>query len=368
MWMPPSAHAASSTFTVTKTADSNDGNCDADCSFREALAASEAALLAACPVGNPCGATSTVVVPAQPRAYRTTLGPLVVTPGTPGTTVIIGAGPGRTIVDGLNAHRDFDIGFGSVVDLSGMTIRNGRGSNEPDSFCFVPHTHGGGLHSHGVLTLRNVTFTGNSAPDGGAVASGSCPGTYNDESACPSGHGACATLINVTITGNHATGSFPNEGRGGGIFSGQALTLVNVTITDNTAADGTGIYAAAPPNTCGNNANEPCPPRPMTLVNTIVVGNGPVHACGGVPLTSRGHNLVRDSSCAPITSDLVGVNPRLGSLRSDGTLPLLRSSPAVDHGTNAACPATDERGVARPQDGNGDGRAVCDIGAYERRV
>jgi predicted outer membrane repeat protein len=295
---------------------------------------------------------------------------LVVPPGTPGTTVIIGAGPGRTIVDGLNAHRDFDIGFGSMVDLSGMTIRNGRGSDEPTSFCFVPHTHGGGLHNHGVLTLRNVTFTGNSAADGGAIASGSCPGTYDDESACPGGHGACATLINVTITGNHATGSptaTPPEGRGGGIFSGQALTLINVTIARNTAADGTGIYTADPPDTCGDNGDKPCPPRPMTFVNTIVVGKEPPAACGGEQLTSLGHNLVGNLSCAPISSDLVGANPRLGSLRRDGTLPLRRNSPAVDHGTNAACPATDERGAARPQDGNGDGRAVCDIGAYERR-
>jgi hypothetical protein len=80
-----------------------------------------------------------------------------------------------------------------------------------------------------------------------------------------------------------------------------------------------------------------------------------------------GHNLVGDLSCAPISSDLVGVNPRLGSLRRDGALRLRRSSPVVDHGTNAACPATDERGAARPQDGNGDGPAICDIGAYERR-
>jgi hypothetical protein len=40
-------------------------------------------------------------------------------------------------------------------------------------------------------------------------------------------------------------------------------------------------------------------------------------------------------------------------------------SPAIDAGDNAACPATDYRGIARPVDGNGDGNAVCDMGAYE---
>jgi hypothetical protein len=40
-------------------------------------------------------------------------------------------------------------------------------------------------------------------------------------------------------------------------------------------------------------------------------------------------------------------------------------SRAIDAGDNAGCPPDDQRGVARPQDGNGDGAAICDIGAYE---
>jgi hypothetical protein len=54
---------------------------------------------------------------------------------------------------------------------------------------------------------------------------------------------------------------------------------------------------------------------------------------------------------------------------------LLTGSPAIDAGNPAApgstalaCPATDQRGVARPQDGNSDGQAVCDIGAFELRT
>jgi len=44
---------------------------------------------------------------------------------------------------------------------------------------------------------------------------------------------------------------------------------------------------------------------------------------------------------------------------------LLPGSPAIDAGDNTACPATDQRGWARPADGDGDGTAVCDIGAVE---
>jgi hypothetical protein len=40
-------------------------------------------------------------------------------------------------------------------------------------------------------------------------------------------------------------------------------------------------------------------------------------------------------------------------------------SPAVDAGTNTAAPTTDLRGLARPLDGNGDGVAVTDMGAFE---
>jgi YD repeat-containing protein len=51
---------------------------------------------------------------------------------------------------------------------------------------------------------------------------------------------------------------------------------------------------------------------------------------------------------------------------------LLFGSPAIDAGNPAtpgsggnACDASDQRNFARPADGNGDGSARCDIGAYE---
>lgn len=44
---------------------------------------------------------------------------------------------------------------------------------------------------------------------------------------------------------------------------------------------------------------------------------------------------------------------------------LMSGSPAIDAGDNAFCPEEDIGGQVRPVDGNHDGDAVCDIGAYE---
>ena len=60
---------------------------------------------------------------------------------------------------------------------------------------------------------------------------------------------------------------------------------------------------------------------------------------------------------------IITADPKLGSLGNYGgftqTIPLLAGSSAIDTGNDAVCPATDQRGVTRPQ-----GRH-CDIGAFE---
>ena len=63
------------------------------------------------------------------------------------------------------------------------------------------------------------------------------------------------------------------------------------------------------------------------------------------------------------------MNPRLGTLRANGgpvrTHAPTGGSPAVDAGNPAGCLATDQRGQARPVDGNADGTKRCDLGAVE---
>jgi hypothetical protein len=97
----------------------------------------------------------------------------------------------------------------------------------------------------------------------------------------------------------------------------------------------------------------------------------------GETITSAGNHLATDASCAlGAPTDLVTGAPGLAPLLdANGYVwlsRLLAGSPAIDAGdgpwdpaTDAGCGPVDEAGTARPEDGNGDGIAVCDIGAHE---
>ena len=51
------------------------------------------------------------------------------------------------------------------------------------------------------------------------------------------------------------------------------------------------------------------------------------------------------------------------------TRALVAGSPAIDAVNDGTCPppAKDQRGITKPQDGNNDAFAICDIGSSERR-
>jgi hypothetical protein len=72
---------------------------------------------------------------------------------------------------------------------------------------------------------------------------------------------------------------------------------------------------------------------------------------------------VQDGSCNPVANDVVVWDAKVGPLADNGgptwTHALLTGSPAIDAGDDPACPASDQRGVARPQGPH------CDIGPFE---
>jgi hypothetical protein len=209
----------------------------------------------------------------------------------------------------------------------------------------ITNQEGGGINFSGdpsvVLSITDSTISGNSADqEGGGLFSWV---------------GGTVEMSNVTVSGNSAGIS------GGGLYiqSGDA-SLTNVTVSDNSSpagATGSGIFNQA---------------AAVSLVNTIVADGSGGENCAGA-ITSLGHNLDDGASCGfSAPGDLSNVGAMLGPLADNGgpamTHALLPGSPAIDAGDDASCPAADQRGVARPFDGDGDALAVCDIGAYEADI
>jgi hypothetical protein len=291
------------------------------------------------------GSTTTAIsLPAG--QYQLTLGQLALYK----ETHIWGAGADRTIIDGNHTYRVLDIASSASVDISGVMIQNGKGGQ---SQVVSTHYHGGGIHNHGILTLRNSALSGNVAD---SIQQPHGAGIYN---------AGIASLVNVTISYNYAM-------KGGGIYDGspiQGMVLNNVTISGNLAPDGGGIYSTVKPYTY--------------LKNSIVASNdglAPGNNCWGV-IYDGGYNLQfalsapNPASCgATIPSADPQLQPVLNSNGSAIVFALPQWSPAIDFGNPAtpnglggACVADDQRSVTRPQDGDGIFGARCDIGAYERR-
>jgi len=152
-------------------------------------------------------------------------------------------------------------------------------------------------------------------------------------------------ITNCTISGN-TTKYF-----GGGIFcfSSSSPIITNCTISGNTAGgNGGGIscsYLSSP-----------------KVINSILWGD----LAGGVP------NELKDS-ISIIYSDIQGGYTGEGNIEVDplfvdpdaGDYHLRPNSPCIDAGNSNSTINEDKDGVIRPMDGNGDGVAVVDMGAYE---
>jgi hypothetical protein len=169
-------------------------------------------------------------------------------------------------------------------------------------------------------------------------------------------------LTNCTLSGNTANGL----DTAGGIDTSSANTDAETTLTNCTVADNTNLKAAGPGGLfAGRNGTGQAT---ITLLNTIVAENSGSQfgksgaSVGPGTFTSLGHNLSSDASgrlAGP--GDLQNANPLLAPLGNYGgptqTLALLPGSPAIDAGTAAGAPATDQRGFGRV--------GTVDIGAFE---
>lgn len=353
--------------TVTTAADSGAG------SLRKAL-------------GSVCVGGKISFAPDLASQTITNLTPLTLAKN----VTIDGAGAPGLAISGGGAVRIFEVNASATATIKNLTLKNGYGWQLA-----------GGVLNNGKLTLDHVAVTANTqATDAGDFWQGG-GGIYN-------GDGATLDLIDSTVSANNArwsggaiygfwntklnivrsTISGNTSGDvGGGIRSLGNVTIVNSTLSGNTA---TGWHGGAIFHTDGameitnstltNNAGPDWAPSTiflgsfnaavptLKLTNTIISGNRHYacdHWTGASVLTSGGSNLVQDDTCNPVATDKIGVDALLGPLADNGgptqTHALLAGSPAIDAGDDAAAPATDQRGVARPQG------AASDIGAVEQQ-
>ena len=250
---------------------------------------------------------------------------------------------------------------GGITNLGSLSVSDCRVSNNTAS-------GGGGILNQASLTMTNSTISGNTAQVGGGIYNAGLTlnisnSTISGNSTTADGAGiyqnnsATLNITNSTISGNSS------NGLGGGIFIGVddgPLNLTNTTITNNSAIIGGGVYSGGT----------------GTIKNSIIAGNTATNnpdvkdQTGG--LTSSGYNVIgkTDGSFGWTATDLTGtiatpLNPLLGALANNGgatfTHALLPGSPAINAGTITGAPSTDQRSIARPQQG------IIDIGAFESR-
>jgi CSLREA domain-containing protein/uncharacterized repeat protein (TIGR01451 family) len=372
---PATGQAA--TFTVNTTDDASvAGGCTTDpaCSLRDAVLAA----------GASADSEDLVVVPAG--NYSISNGELGVIGE--GTVTVRGAGARTTTIDAHQTSRVFNLSAEKSV-LEGLTVTGG--ASNPLLGGEVPGDGAGVLaYEAGEAVLRGLDITGNVASQNGAGVSAPPEGVNK----------TVVSIFDSTIAGNHVTGG-AIEGLGGGVYVLGKFTLVNSTVTGNTVdslgavVQGGGVLLAIDPASAegsegtilnstiaGNGVGmggvggglSVYNPEPMlggsaalNVKNTIVAGNtGPAGPsdCAVVAMVSSDHNISGDASCMfGDGGSKQSTDPLLGGLANNGgetdTLALQAGSPAIDAATNDGCPATDQRGVSRPQG------SACDVGAFE---
>ncbi|HEX4759288.1 MAG TPA: choice-of-anchor Q domain-containing protein [Thermoleophilaceae bacterium] len=188
------APASAANFTVTKTADVNDGTCaPGNCSLRDAVNAA-----------NVDASADVINLPAGHYTLTGAAGDDGNVSGDLDVThdvTVAGAGAGSTVIDGNLADRVFQV-FGSTTELalSGLTVT--RGSQLQGA---AVHTAGRGLALDGVDITDNV---GSGNTYGYGVIFGITTGNF------------VLSIANSTFTGNVS---------GGNTFGGYGIVLIDAT-------------------------------------------------------------------------------------------------------------------------------------------
>ncbi|HZX92404.1 MAG TPA: CSLREA domain-containing protein [Rudaea sp.] len=388
-------------YNVTKTDDTFDGTCDADCSLREAIEAAN--------VATTNGEAGAVIVPAGHYVLtRTGTGETDNATGDldiRNDMAIYGTGMDQTIIDANSIDRvinvvtpaqdantlilgDLTLTHGNATDA---VSRGGAINNNPLTPSFIGlervalvNNHaaqtGGGLDTAGSGTIRESRFTLNVA---GAAAGGALlfnpqnrpfeieSSTFDANDGGETG-GAIQTNGNLRITNSTFSGNHVSQYGGGIQVNNGPFVMSSTTVAFNRAGNdpytnlGGGLYLLSSFN--------------YGLFNNIIAGNIAddclIYTFTGGTIDSHHNHVQNPNGCTFAgTGDVVGTDPLLDpQLANNGgptpTHALPFTSPAHDTGDPAGCYAPDGLPLANDQRGAGfprlDGR--CDKGAYEQTV
>ncbi len=209
----------------------------------------------------------------------TVTGTIVVSPTLPSIAEDLTiSGPGRELltISGGNAVQVMFVSFGVTLNLSNVTIANGKaaffgGGIYNDGILnitnskFMSNTmtssgYGGGIYNLGILTVISSTFSSNSVLAG----SGGGGGIWNDTS-------GTLTITNSTFYNNRAP-------YGGGVFNNfGGLLIANSTFSHNIALAGChiGICFGNGGGIYNNNGS-------LNVTDSAFAGNGAAGAGGGI--------------------------------------------------------------------------------------
>ena len=275
--------------------------------------------------------------------------------GLSGQTIMLSSGP---LVVGGSAVLSFTL---DASDLAGGLTINGTNNGASGIF-----------DNNGELTLRALTLRNGHAPNGGAIRNNGiltlerCSLFQNFSFTSGGLGGAVHTFANRTATFRQCT-FVDNYGSNGGAISNAGTTaLIHCTVAGN-AQNNFGAVL----NDVGGK---------LTLENSIVAGNtrtgsgaaDDIANLSTATLTRIGANIVQ----TPITNSgtvtgagtISNVNPLLAPWANYGgltnTMRPQGGSPAIDAAVGST-ETIDQRGFARPVDGDSAGAAIADIGSVE---